>query len=148
MKRLAVIKVRGNIRVDRKIRATMAMMNLTRVNHCVLIDDRDSYLGMLQKSKDWITWGEVSEDNVIKLLTKRAKITDELVKQKTKYKTVEEFAKAFMKMEAELADLGINPVFRLSPPKKGYENTKAAFANKGSLGYRGEEINKLLARMI
>ncbi len=148
MKRIAVVKVRGNIRVDRRVRATMAMMHLTRVNHCVLIDDRDTYKGMLQKSKDWITWGEVNEESVVKLLTKRGKVTDELVKEKTKYKTINEFVKAFMNMETEISDLGINIVFRLSPPRKGYKSTKLQFAKKGSLGNRKEEINTLLARMI
>jgi len=147
LKRIAVVKVRGSIRVPQTIRDTMAMINLTRVNHCVIIDDRETYRGMLQKAKDWITWGEVSPDSMTKMLTKRGKVTGESL-AKTKYKNVDDFVGAYMKFEAELGDIKAGPVFRLSPPRKGYEGTKKPFAKKGSLGNRGEAINQLLARMI
>ena len=143
MKRIAVVKVRGNINVPQRVRDTMGMMNLTRVNHCVIIDDRETYRGMLQKAKDYITWGEVSPESVEKMLTKRGKVEDF-----GKYKSAKEFVGAYMKFEAELSDIGAGPVFRLSPPKKGYESTKRQYAKKGSLGNRGEAINQLLARMI
>jgi len=42
----------------------------------------------------------------------------------------------------------VKPIFRLNPPKKGYEGIKRSFVNKGALGYRGKEINKLIERMI
>ena len=42
----------------------------------------------------------------------------------------------------------IKPLFRLSPPKKGYEGIKRSFTNGGALGYRGKEINKLLERAL
>jgi large subunit ribosomal protein L30 len=44
---------------------------------------------------------------------------------------------------------GINPVFRLAPPRKGgYEGIKRAYSVGGALGYRSKDINKLLERMI
>ncbi|MFC2174946.1 50S ribosomal protein L30 [archaeon] len=143
MKRIAVVKVRGSIRVTQSVKDTMSMMNLTRVNHCVIIDDRKTYKGMLQKAKDWITWGEVSPENVEKMLVKRGKVEDY-----GKYKTAKAFAEAFVKFEAEMGDINAGPVFRLSPPKKGYKSTKKPFGKKGSLGNRKEAINQLLARMI
>ena len=148
MKRIAVVKVRGSINVANAVKDTMKMINLTRVNHCVVIDDRKQYKGMLQKAKDYITWGEVSAEILKKMLTKRGKVTDEVVKGNTKYKTLDEFIEAYMKFEIELEDLKTGPVFRLSPPKKGYASTKKAFGQRGSLGYRKDEINKLLGRMI
>ena len=148
MKRIAVVKVRGNIRVPQKVRDTMKLIGLTRVNHCSIIDDRVNYKGMLQKAKDYITWGEPSAETVRMLLSKRGKVTDEDVAKSTKYKTLDEFVGAFMKFEAELADIGSGKVFRLSPPRKGYASTKMPFTKSGSLGNRGEKINKLLARMI
>ena len=39
-------------------------------------------------------------------------------------------------------------LFRLPIPKKGYKGIKKSFANKGTLGYRGIEINKLIEKMI
>ena len=148
MKRIAVVKVRGNISVAHSIRDTMAMMNLTRVNHCVVIDDRKQYKGMLQKAKDYITWGEVSAEMLKKMLAKRGKVTDEAVAGSTKYKTLDEFIGAYLKFEAEFDEIKTGPVFRLSPPRKGYASTKKAFGQHGSLGNRREKINDLLVRMI
>ena len=148
MKRIAVVKVRGNINVAHSVRDTMKMINLTRVNHCVIIDDRKQYLGMLQKAKDYITWGEVSDKMLKKMLVKRGKVTDEMVAGSTKYKTLDEFIGAYLKFEVELDDIKAGPVFRLSPPKRGYASTKKAFGQHGSLGNRHEKINDLLVRMI
>ena len=50
-----VIRVRSNIGVERSIKQTMGHLNLTRVNHAVLIPENDVYAGMLQKAKDYIT---------------------------------------------------------------------------------------------
>ncbi|HNR25150.1 MAG TPA: 50S ribosomal protein L30, partial [Methanobacteriaceae archaeon] len=43
---------------------------------------------------------------------------------------------------------GLKPVFRLHPPRKGYKDIKKAFNEGGTLGYRGEDINHLLKRMV
>ena len=148
MNRIAVVKIRGNIRVSQKVKDTMKLIGLTRVNHCSIIDDRVNYKGMLQKAKDYITWGEPTAEIIKKMLQKRGKVTDEFVAKNTKYKTIDEFVDAFMKFEVELSELKLEKVFRLSPPRKGYSSTKKPFAKKGSLGYRGNKINKLLVRMI
>jgi len=43
----------------------------------------------------------------------------------------------------------LKPYFRLTPPKGGFKRTtKRAWTDGGELGYRGDEINKLLRRMI
>jgi len=59
-----VIRARSDRGVTKKIRDTMLMLNLTRVNHATLIPDTVTYSGMLQKSKDYITWGEVDADTI------------------------------------------------------------------------------------
>ena len=42
---------------------------------------------------------------------------------------------------------GLKPLFRLHPPRKGYEGIKRSFKEGGALGYRAEKINALLRRM-
>ena len=59
MNRLAVIRVRGRVDVRNDIKDTLKMLNLTKSNHCVIIDDRESFLGMLQKVKDYVTYGPI-----------------------------------------------------------------------------------------
>ncbi|MDI9618733.1 50S ribosomal protein L30 [Methanothermobacter sp.] len=151
---LAVVRVRGSAGVRRDIADTMEMLRLNRINHAVLVEDTPSYLGMLQKAKDYITWGEIDQETLTAMIAKRARIiggerlTDEYIKEKTEYDSVEEFAGAVFRGEVKLEDAGIKPVFRLHPPRKGYEAIKKSFNEGGSLGYRGEKINDLLKRMI
>ena len=49
-----VIRVRSDRGVKPKIRHTMSMLNLTKVNHAVLVPDTPAYAGMLQKAKDYV----------------------------------------------------------------------------------------------
>ena len=95
-----VVRVRSNVNVERSIRETMDYLNLTKVNHAVIIPENDQYRGMLQKAKDYITWGEADEGTVQKMLSERgrmsgdAPLTDEVVKETTDFKNITEFAKA------------------------------------------------------
>ncbi len=155
MKRLAVIQIRGTIDTPRGVKDTLRMINLTRANHCVVIDDRDSYKGMLQKVRPWVTWGEINNKTMELLLKKRGrlignrKLTDDYMKKNTKFKGISEFVSAFMKFEAELDDIpNLKPVFRLTPPSKGYNSTKRDFTQGGDRGYRGEKINDLITKMV
>ena len=61
---IIVVRARSDVKVERKIRETMGHMNLTRVNHAVIIPDNAQYRGMLQKAKDYITWGEADAGSV------------------------------------------------------------------------------------
>jgi len=156
-KRIAVVRVRGKVKVRGNIENTMKLLNLTRVNHCTVIDNREQYRGMIKKVNNHVTWGEIDEGMMEKLLSKRGrlqgneKITDGYVKKNTESKSLKEFSGRFMKFESELKDIPkLKPVFRLSPPSKGYERKgiKKPVSVGGALGYRGEKINELLEKMI
>lgn len=69
-KTLAVVRVRGLRGVRSKTKRLLEKMGLTRKNHCVLLKDGPSVLGMLRKAKDYITWGEASEKS-LELLRKK-----------------------------------------------------------------------------
>ena len=153
-KRYAVIRVRGVNNTRRTINATCKLMNIAKIHNLSFIDDRQSYKGMLQKAKDTITWGEVSPVAVEQVLSKWGKLpgdrplTDVYMKEKTKYATIKDFAKAFVDLKADLKDIpDLKPFFRLHPPRKGYEATKLPYSTGGSLGYRGDNINHLIKRM-
>jgi len=154
MQRLAVVRVRGHVGLPREVEDTLRMLRLTRVNHCVFIDDRPTFKGMLQKAKDYITWGEVTPEEVALILRNRGelvggkRLTDAYVKEHTKFKSIDDFAKAFVEFKAELSDIPqLKPVFRLHPPRKGYRGIKRSFVEGGALGYRGEAMRELLRRM-
>ncbi len=152
---LAVIRVRGSSGVFRDIKETLKMLHLTRNYHATLIDDRPSYLGMLRKVQNQVTWGEVSKDSTVQLLRERGKlvgnkkITEEYLKE-IGYKSLDDLAGAIHKTEVELTRLpNVKPVFRLHPPKKGFKGkVKKSYAAGGVTGHRGEAINNLIKRMI
>jgi large subunit ribosomal protein L30 len=133
----------------------MSMLRLTRNCHATLVDDRPAYNGMLRKSKDYLTWGEVSQENIALLLKKRGrlvgdkKLTDEYAKE-LGYKSLDDLAEAIFKVEVECSSLPkVKPVFRLHPPKKGFKGKiKRSYAAGGELGYRGDAINDLLKLMV
>jgi large subunit ribosomal protein L30 len=152
----AVVRIRGTIKVNPTIKETLRLLRLNRVNHCIVIPESPEYKGMLQKAKDYITWGEIDADTMESLLRERSEmsgpdgISDKLVKKSTEYKNIKELSAAVSEGVYDHRKIeGLNPVFRLNPPRKGgYEGIKRAFTVGGALGYRGEEINKLLKRMI
>ncbi|MGC8816577.1 MAG: 50S ribosomal protein L30 [Candidatus Hadarchaeum sp.] len=154
MAKLAVIKIRSDINARQDVKNTLRMLGLTRINHCVLVDDSDSVLGMLQKVKDYVTWGEISSDVLKRLLAKRGrlvgdkKLTDEIVKDRLNFPSLAELAAAVENEEVKLEEIGVKKVFRLHPPSKGYKSIKRSVRDLGDLGYRGEKINDLLLRMI
>ena len=151
----AGVQIRGTIKTNKDIKDTLKLLNLTRVNHCILIPKNDVYDGMLQKVKDYVTWGEVDSETIAKLIMFRGKligdkpITDEYIKNSTQYNSIYGLAQAIEKEEFIYKNLkGVKPVFRLHPPKGGFEHTKKPFTVGGALGYRGKNIKELLMRMI
>jgi len=151
----AAIRIRGIININPGIKKTMELMNLTRANHCVLLDEQPSTKGMLQIAKDYITWGEIDKEVLTKLITSRGKlvgdkqVTDEYIKSATSYSNVEKLSQAIIDSKIKYKEIpSIKPIFRLNPPRKGYEGVKRSFQNKGALGYRGNKINKLIEKMI
>lgn len=151
----AVIRVRGQPDVNVDVRRTMELMNLTRVNHCVVLQENDVTKGMLQKAKDFITWGEINDETLERMILVRGRlsgdiaITDDYVKSNTEFASVSEMAKAMISSDYRMKDVeGAKAVFRLHPPEKGYEGIKRSYRSGGALGYRGSAINELIARML
>jgi len=155
LKCLVAVRVRGESDISQEIRDTLSMLRLTRNCHATLIDDRPSYAGMLHKVRNYVTWGEISKENVVLLLKTRGrligdiKLTEEYA-QELGYKSLNDIAEATYNMEVEYDHLPkVKPVFRLHPPKKGFKGkVKRSYAAGGVTGYRGEAINDLINRMM
>lgn len=152
-----VVRARSNVKVEHSIRETMDYLNLTRVNHAVIIPENAQYKGMLQKAKDYITWGNADADLVEKMISGRGRligdkpITDADVKSATDYKSIKDFAKAIAAGDATVKDMAeMKRVFRLHPPRgpKGWGGLKRTYVIGGALGPRGEDIGALVERMI
>ena len=152
-----IVRVRSDVKVERSIKETMHHLNLTKVNHATIVPERPQYAGMLQKAKDYITWGEVSADMIEKILRERGRLTgdspltDSYVSENSSFKNIGEFAAAIASEETTVKDMPeLKRVFRLSPPAgtKGWGGIKRSFTIGGALGARGSEIEALVERMI
>lgn len=148
-----VIRVRGTTGVKRDISDTLKMLRLNRINHGVLVEDNPSFVGMLQKSKDFITWGEITSETLSEIISKRGefvggeRITDDLLVEKTDYSSIADLSNALINGDIKASDIDMKPVFRLHPPRKGYESIRRSIGERGSLGYRGESIENLVKKM-
>jgi len=65
------IRVRGRAKLKQPIILTLKMLRLTRINHCVVLRKDKVYSGMLQKVKDYITWGDASGEALKMLKDKK-----------------------------------------------------------------------------
>lgn len=140
--KLALLRIRGDIDMTEEVRSTLHMLNLHHKNWCVIVESSQTLQGMLKKVKDYITWGEVSEDTVKSLFAERGEeYTGRLEDKqgKIKYnKFVEHGNKKYQRY------------FRLAPPLGGFaqKGIKRTFREGGVLGYRGDAINELIKKMI
>ena len=155
-KRIIVIRIRGLLDRSVSMKKTLKLLRLHRTNHCVIIDSRATYQGMLQKAKDIITWGELDFQTMKDLLIKRGKLkggerlTEDYIRKNSNFSGIDDFVKQFLDFKADLSDIeGLKPVFRLHPPRKGHsrKGVKYSFTTGGALGYRGNEINGLITKM-
>ena len=141
----AVVRVRGTVGVNEQVERTLKLLNLEKPNHCTIIPSTDSYAGMLQKVKDYVTWGEVDEETLRLLVERKGmKPGNKRLEGKEVEKVLEIIKRDGIK------NSGIKPVFRLAPPRKGYERggIKKPYKMGGALGYRGKDINTLIKRML
>lgn len=152
--KIAVVRVRGRVNVNKKIEGTMEFLHLKYKNNCNVVDDTPNYRGMLQKAKDYITFGEIEKETFRELLIKRGRligdkrVTDESFKPK--FNSIAEFIDAFFEGKVKLKEVNLKLPFRLAPPSKGFEKKgiKKPYTLGGALGNRGKDINELLLRMI
>ncbi len=153
---ILAIRVRGRVRVRPQIEMTLDKLSLVKLHHAKVYKATPSVQGMITKSKDYITWGEVDEDTLTKLLVKRGrvtggmKLTDAYVKKNSSFTSIKALAKAILAGEASFKDVeGLKPIFRLTPPTKGYSGkTYWSVGMGGVTGYRGENINELAQKML
>jgi large subunit ribosomal protein L30 len=142
--KIAVVRVRGVRKIAPRIVKAMEMLRLVRPNHCVLVDDSPQYKGMLEQVKDYVAYGPVAEETIFSLLTKRGRKGSSLLRTVLKEDDIKKAASEIFSGKKTI-DYA-NPVFRLSPPSRGYKDIKRNFP-QGDLGKRGE-MDTLLRRMI
>ncbi len=152
---LAVIRIRGEPDRNPDERKTLELLRLYKRFHLVLVPDTRPIRGMLKKVEYVVTYGEINKDVLASLIERRGRlignkrVSREYLK-KIGFNDYKELAKAIIEGKLTTDKLpDFKPVFRLSPPSKGFKGTvKKHFNEGGELGYRGEAINELIKRML
>jgi large subunit ribosomal protein L30 len=115
-KLFAAIRIRGTVNVNNKLKDTMEMLRLRRVNNCVVVPKDQTFRGMLKKVESYLTWGEIDQDTLEKLVLKRGRLEGDKRLERDKAKNI---AQKIIK-EGSMKNAGIKPAFRLTPPSKGH----------------------------
>lgn len=118
---VAAILIRGLIGTRSEVRDTLSMLRLRKKHACVVVKNSPHVRGMLQKSKDFITYGPIDAA------------------------TIEELKKARTPVHDENDVL----VFNLAPPRGGFERKgiKKAYTQGGALGAR-KEMDTIIKKMM
>ena len=137
---ICVIRIRGEVGLNRDIVETLNRLRLRKKYSCIVFEPTEIKLGMLKKVKNFVAWGELSDELLEKLIESRGKLIDNA--KKLDVKKIVEGIKAGKKY----SDLNMKPFFRLHPPRGGIKS-KIHFP-KGVLGNHRNKINELVERML
>jgi|SRR5215467_741550 len=156
---LLAVRLRGTVGENPDIQKTLASLKLQKVNEARLLKNDPSTTGMLRAAKNLVAWGEIDTPTLQSLLTRRAEpetsstvLDYGFLKSRLGKEDFAALAMSIITGETSLSSLwqaGLKPKFRLHPPKGGFKrSTRRSFSDGGELGYRGNEINTLIRRMI
>ena len=140
----AIIRLRGEVNLRPEIKSTLEMLRMHRVNHCIVVREDEHFRGMIQKVKDYVAWGKIDDQSLAMLLERRGRLsgnrrlTEDFLKEKTAYRSFAELAAALNSGATSLKDLGIKPIFRLHPARKGLKTIKKTAQQGGDLGFRAD----------
>jgi large subunit ribosomal protein L30 len=151
----ALVQIRGEVNQSQAVRDTLGMLNLHKVNHCVLVPETPTYRGMITKVNDWVAHGQPSAETVALLLRKRAEpaegdaeVDEAWLAEHTEYESFEALAEALVAEETTLREQGLSPTLRLHPPRGGHRGIKHPTKEGGQLGkHDSEDIDDLLEAM-
>ncbi len=116
---IAIIRIKGQVKIRKQIIETLNRLNLKKKYSCIILEKpKAEELGMLEKVRDFVAFGEIDNETYKKLIEARGKFS----RSKTH--------------------------FRLHPPRKGIESKKHFGVGKGVLGDNKEKINDLILRML
>jgi large subunit ribosomal protein L30 len=123
-KMLAVIRIKGQVGLNKDINETLYRLRLRRKYICVIFENPDEVeLGMINKVKNLIAFGNITKETYEELKKKRG-LKDPNNKGQLK------------------------PFFRLHPPRGGIESKKHFGVGHGVLGDNKDKINDLILRML
>jgi len=74
---IAAIRIRGQVGLNKDVKETLSRLRLRKKYACVIIDEpNEAQLGMLQKMRNFISYGEITEETKAKVIKARGKIVN------------------------------------------------------------------------
>jgi large subunit ribosomal protein L30 len=143
---IAVIRIAGMLHKTYTVAETFDRLRLSRKYCCVLIQADSERMGMIPRIKDFVAYGPITEEVLVKLVKERGRMIGD-----SKARVSETDAKKIAKdllAGKKLEDLKVKPFFALHPPRKGIDSKLPFGIRKGVLGNNKENINKLIERML
>jgi len=139
---IAIIRIKGQVKVRKDVKETLDRLRIRRKYACVVIKRTEENMGMVNKVKDFVAYGQINPEVFVELVNKRGQTTNKAKKIDLK-KAAEEIFKG-KSYDSE----GIKPFFRLHPPRGGIDSKKHFGVDKGVLGDNQDKINGLIRRML
>jgi large subunit ribosomal protein L30 len=116
---ICVIRISGQVGLRKEVTETLHRLRIRRKYACVVLKPTKVNMGMIERVRDFVAYGEIDDATHKELIEKRG------LKDK---------------------DGKLKPFFRLHPPRKGIK-TKVHYP-KGVLGNHKGKINELVKRML
>ena len=130
---IAVIRIHGQVGLNRDVKETLDRLKIRRKYACVVLENpKKEQIGMIEKVRDFVAFGEINKETY-----------EELKKIRGKIKKSEIFSSSSKDGERK-----IKAFFRLHPQRKGIESKKHFGVGKGVLGNNKDKINELIRRML
>ncbi|GMI26656.1 hypothetical protein TeGR_g12596 [Tetraparma gracilis] len=161
---LLVVRIRGTIGVDPKAKKIMRLFRLLRIHNATFVRNNEATKRMLRLVEPYVTYGNPSLKSIRQLIYKRG--FGKVNKQRTPISENQVIQDGLGSSNVRCADDLINEIytvgpefkeannflwpFALSSPKGGFSaKTKLLhYLEGGEAGARGEEINKLIQKML
>jgi len=141
---LALIRITGLIGMKQGAEETFSRLRMRKKYTCVLVNENPETLGMLQRIRNFVAYGNIDEKTLADLIKARGKKIGN-VKAKISDAEAARIAKELLAGK-KLEELGIKPWFGLHPARGGIETKK--HYPKGVMGNHGDKINELIRRML
>ncbi|MDY6777760.1 MAG: uL30 family ribosomal protein, partial [Candidatus Nanohaloarchaea archaeon] len=68
---LAAVRVRGRPDTPDRVENILSNLGLEQKNHAVLLPETETFLGMLERAKDVVTYGDIDTETAVDLLKER-----------------------------------------------------------------------------
>ncbi len=119
-----IIRIKGSINARHDVRMTLEELNLRRKFNATVVPYRENLMGMLQRAKDYVVWGQISKEEAANLFRSRGrvsgwrKLTEDYLKSQN-INGFDELVELLEEGKVKLKELGIKPYFALPPPRRG-----------------------------